>query len=135
MNNNRSIGLFFFILFMASSTSIHAESQAKKTKSQEAKIEGEVVDLSCYLSGGMRGEGHKTCAVGCIKKGTPAGLVDNDGNVFVIVAPSPGYAEYAAQTIRLSGKVKDNNISPSKMEIKDGESWSEVTLKGGTPQK
>ena len=131
--NNKCAGLVCFLIFIVLG-SIHADNHEKKSKKQSSSIEGEVVDLSCFLSGGMRGEGHKTCAIGCLTKGTPAGLVDNAGNIFVIIAPSPGYANFAAQTIRLSGKISGNNISPSKMEAKKGKKWAEIPLDGGSPK-
>ena len=61
-------------------------------------------------------KGMVSCAMRFLDRGTPAGLVDQDGNIFVIIAPSPGYAPYAAQTIRLSGNVDEGRISPKKME-------------------
>ncbi len=75
-----------------------------------------------------------SCAMRCLDRGTPAGLVDQDGNIFVIIAPSPGYAPYAAQTIRLSGNVDEGRISPKKMEAMNGQNWTEVTLQGGSPK-
>mgnify|MGYP001230016206 FL=1 len=130
---NRCMRLVCFLLLIVSG-SIRADNHEKKGKKQSSSIEGEVVDLSCFLSGGMRGEGHKSCAVGCLEKGTPAGIVDSAGNIFVIIAPSPGYANFAAQTIRLSGKITGNNISPTKMEAKKGKKWAEIPLDGGSPK-
>ena len=110
------------------------QNGVNKQKSKDSIIEGEVVDLTCFISRGLSGEGHKSCATRCLTRGAPAGLVDKDGNIFVIIAPSPGYATYAAQTIRLSGRVKDGRISPEKMEAVNGKNWKEVTLQGGSPK-
>ena len=106
---------------------------SNKQKSEEMLIEGEVVDLACFTSSELSGEGHKSCAMRCLTRGTPAGLVDQDGNVFVIIGPSPAYAPYAAQTIRLNGSVEGGRISPKKMETKSGKTWEEVKLSGGAP--
>ena len=102
-------------------------------KSDEMRIEGEVVDLACFTSRELSGEGHKSCATRCLTRGTPAGLVDQNGNVFVIIGPSPGYAPYAAQTIRLNGSVEGGRISPKKMEAKAGKTWEEGKVSGGAP--
>ena len=106
---------------------------SNKQKSDEMLIEGEVVDLACFTSRELSGEGHKSCAMRCLTRGTPAGLVDQNGNVFVIIGPSPGYAPYATQTIRLNGSVEGGRISPKKMEAKAGETWGKVKLSGGAP--
>ena len=113
---------------------LYPQNQGKKQKTKDSQIEGEVVDLTCYTSRGLSGEGHKACATRCLTRGAPAGLVDKDGNIFVIIAPSPGYASYAAQTIRLSGNVEDGRISPKKMEAITEEKWAEVALQGGSPK-
>ena len=93
---------------------LFAQNGSNKQKPEEMLIEGEVVDLACFTSRELSGEGHKSCAMRCLTRGTPAGLVDQDGNVFVIIGPSPGYAPYAAQTIRLNGSVEGGRISPKK---------------------
>ena len=113
---------------------LYPQNQVNKQKTKDSQIEGEVVDLTCYTSRGLSGAGHKSCATRCLTRGAPAGLVDQDGNIFVIIAPSPGYASYAAQTIRLSGSVEDGRISPNKMEAMTGKNWAEVALQGGSPK-
>ena len=123
-----------FLLFSIAFGVLYPKNQATKQKTKDSQIEGEVVDLTCYTSRGLSGEGHKACATRCLTRGAPAGLVDKDGNIFVIIAPSPGYASYAAQTIRLSGNVEDGRISPKKMEAITEEKWAEVALQGGSPK-
>ena len=111
-----------------------SQNGINKQKHKDSIIEDEVVDLTCYTSRGLSGAGHRACASRCLTRGAPAGLVDQDGNIFVIIAPSPGYASYAAQTIRLSGNVEEGRISPKKMEAMTGKNWAEVALKGGSPK-
>ncbi|MEA1882551.1 MAG: hypothetical protein U9N31_09155 [Candidatus Marinimicrobia bacterium] len=133
MKKKNSCFAIVILLFMATGY-LYPQDEAKKQKHKVLQIEGEVVDLACYTSREARGEGHVSCAMRCLNRGNPAGLVDQDGNVFVIIAPSPGYAPYAAQTIRLSGNVEGGRIGPKKMEAKTGENWVEVKLRGGSPK-
>ena len=132
--NKRKTGFILIILFTIVLGLLYPQNQATKQKTKDSQIEGEVVDLTCYTSRGLSGAGHKSCAIRCLTRGAPAGLVDQDGNIFVIIAPSPGYASYAAQTIRLSGSVEDGRINPNKMEAMTGKNWAEVTLQGGSPK-
>ena len=132
MNRNKPYIAFFIAIIMTIGY-LFAQDGSNKQKSEEMLIEGEVVDLACFTSSELSGEGHKSCAMRCLTRGTPAGLVDQNGNVFVIIGPSPGYAPYAAQTIRLNGSVEGGRISPKKMETKAGETWEEVKLSGGAP--
>ena len=132
--NKKKTSFVLFLLFSIAFGVLYPKNQATNQKTKDSQIEGEVVDLTCYISRGLSGAGHRSCAIRCLTRGAPAGLVDQDGNIFVIIAPSPGYASYAAQTIRLSGSVEDGRISPNKMEEMTGKNWAEVTLQGGSPK-
>lgn len=49
-------------------------------------VTGEVVDVSCYLQLGKRGEAHVACGTKCITNGQPIGLVDASGNLYLLFA-------------------------------------------------
>lgn len=51
-----------------------------------ATITGEVVDVSCYLQLGKRGEAHVACGSKCIANGQPIGLVDASDNLYLLMA-------------------------------------------------
>ena len=50
-----------------------------------AAVTGEVVDVSCYLQLGKRGEAHVACGSKCIANGQPIGLVDAEGNLYLLM--------------------------------------------------
>ena len=123
-----------FLVILMTCVFLNAQDELKEQKPKDVLIEGEVIELTCFTSRGAMGEGHKSCAMRCLNRGIPAGILDKDGNVFVILGPSPGYAPYAAQTIRLNGQLEDGRISPKKMEVIKGKIWQEISLKGGSPK-
>ena len=49
-------------------------------------VTGEIVDVSCYLQLGKRGEGHIACGSKCIAAGEPIGIVDADTTLYVLFA-------------------------------------------------
>src|SRR5947207_11605957 len=49
-----------------------------------ATITGELVEVSCYLQLGKRGEAHAPCGSDCIKHGQPAGIVDEKGELTLL---------------------------------------------------
>ncbi len=59
---------------------------AAPTVSKDLTVRGEVVDLYCDLSQGARGADHKECALACAKAGQPIGLVDADGNAYLLLS-------------------------------------------------
>jgi len=51
-----------------------------------ATVTGEVVEVSCYLQLGKRGEAHIPCGTKCINNGQPIGLVDAQNNLYLLFA-------------------------------------------------
>ncbi len=51
-----------------------------------ATVTGEVVDVSCYLQLGKRGEAHIPCGTKCITNGQPIGLLDRSGELTILFA-------------------------------------------------
>jgi hypothetical protein len=52
---------------------------------QEITVQGEVVDLSCYLAKGSKGPEHRACAQLCAKKGLPIGLLTPSGDLYLLI--------------------------------------------------
>jgi len=55
-------------------------------------IEGELVDTKCYLGMGAKGEDHQGCAVKCAESGIPLGVLEEDGQVHVVLTVTPEIA-------------------------------------------
>ena len=51
-----------------------------------ATVTGEVVDVSCYLQLGKRGEAHIACGSKCIANGQPIGILDAEGQLYIVMA-------------------------------------------------
>ncbi len=54
-------------------------------KGKPATISGEVVDVSCYLQLGKRGEKHIDCGSKCVQNGQPIGIVDDNGKLTLVM--------------------------------------------------
>ena len=53
---------------------------------KQTTVTGEVVDVSCFLQLGKRGESHVACGTKCIEHGEPVGLVDDKGKLYLLFA-------------------------------------------------
>jgi len=51
----------------------------------EVTLTGEIVDLSCYLTGGKKGRAHRACAKRCADRGLPIGILTEDGTVYLLL--------------------------------------------------
>ena len=70
---------------------------APKADAQDAiTVKGEIVDLACYLSKGSKGKRHKTCAELCAKKGLPIGVLNDAGDVYLLIEDHDDPAPYDA---------------------------------------
>lgn len=80
MLNRIAIAAFVasFIVAVASPAPAHAEGA-------DVTLTGEVVDLSCYLTGGKKGRAHRACAKRCADRGLPIGILTEDGSVYLLL--------------------------------------------------
>ena len=78
-------------------------------KGEEVTVKGEVIDLWCYLEGGDHGADHKDCATMCAKAGNPIGILDDKGNIYVVMGlkeHQPGkelLSDKMAETVTVNG--------------------------------
>ena len=65
-----------------------------------ATITGELVEVSCYLQLGKRGEAHAACGSDCIKHGQPAGIVDERGELTLLFVEEHDPRRYGEIDVR-----------------------------------
>jgi hypothetical protein len=82
-------------------------------------VTGEVVDISCYLQLGKRGEAHVPCGSKCIEHGQPIGLLDKDEKLYMLFAEEHHprrdglvdlkkvFAPLLAKTVTITGMMTD----------------------------
>lgn len=78
----------------------------------EVELEGEVVDLACFLPRGEkgRGPGHQECAEMCAEGGQPLGLLVEGGDVYLLVedhakpGPYGDMKELAGKDAKIGGQ-------------------------------
>jgi hypothetical protein len=87
----------------------HGDKMAKMDKTETVTLEGEVVDLYCFMKHPENGQGpdHAKCAKNCINKGLPIGFLVDD-EVYLIVGKEHESAaelvvDFAGAPARLKG--------------------------------
>ncbi len=81
---------------------------------QEVTVQGEVLDMSCYIAHGAKGKDHAGCAKMCVAAGQPMGLLATDGTVYLLYAPhddSSAYEltkDFAGKQVEVAGKAATN---------------------------
>jgi len=84
-----------------------------------ATVVGEVVDVSCYLQLGKRGEKHIPCGTNCIQNGAPIGVVDAKNDLYIVmveehdprrygnIALKEAMLPFMAKTVQVNGMLTD----------------------------
>ena len=78
------MGLFrlCLLLVLLGTTSPAAEVEPRGVRpGRLADLQGEIVEVGCYLRDGHRGEAHKGCALACLQNGGQLGLLEDDSGV------------------------------------------------------
>lgn len=100
---------------LAQNTEPQDVETASNQLSGEQTITGEILDMSCYMTGDAMGKGHQSCAQSCLDGGLPAGIMAENGQVYLLVENhdlSEAYEEaikHAAQNITITGEVVSKN--------------------------
>lgn len=75
-------------------------------------VKGELIDTYCYATMGAKGPSHRACATACVKKGIPAGLLEDGTNKVYVLLPNkdgsslpPEVMEKMAEKVTITGKV------------------------------
>ncbi|MHB8420084.1 MAG: hypothetical protein ACYDCL_18570 [Myxococcales bacterium] len=99
------------------------EAPAKKMekKAGEQTIQGELVDLACYLEHGGRGEKHKACATSCAQSGLPIGLLDKHGKLFLVIG------DHKPMNAQLADKMGDTVKATGKISTRSGMKLIEIS--------
>jgi hypothetical protein len=99
------------VLLLIPFTAFAADSAAKH---EEKTLQGEVLDLGCYLAHDGKGPDHAMCAKMCVKNGQPMGLLASDGTVYILTADHEDAKafnqtkEFAGQKVEIHGTVGIN---------------------------
>ncbi len=77
---------------------------------EDVTVQGEIIDMACYMAKGSRGAAHKACAQLCAKKGVPIGVLTDAGEVYLLLDdhnnpdPYDSARKLAGERAEISGK-------------------------------
>jgi hypothetical protein len=105
-------------------TATAAAAQAPKGK--PVTVTGRVVDNVCMLGMGLKGEGHRECAIGCDKAGVRMALLDEKANVLYtlmadkpFVDPNTKIREHLERVVTIKGDLFEAPGGQKVLAIKD----------------
>jgi hypothetical protein len=76
----------------------------------DVTVQGEIIDMACYMAKGSHGAAHKACAQMCAKKGVPIGVLTDGGEVYLLLDdhnnpdPYDSAKKLAGERAEVSGK-------------------------------
>jgi hypothetical protein len=84
----------------------HQHDPAATATATKQTMQGEVLDMACYMASGERGEKHKSCAQMCVQGGAPMGILTSDGKVVLLVEDHAAAKPYAQLKEKAGDQVK-----------------------------
>src|SRR3954447_9706618 len=95
------------------------EQKAWLEKGKAETIQGEVVDVSCYLQLGKTGPKHADCGAKCVRNGQPIGILTSNKELYLVIPEEhhprrdgqtnirDAFAAQMGQQVKVSGMVQD----------------------------
>src|SRR5215470_12684997 len=89
--------------------SIVLASDTTATSGKKVTITGEVRDISCYTTAGLKGMNHVACAKSCVLNGQELGIQTADGNIVMVLgngpndSPNKKLLPYVEQKVTVTG--------------------------------
>jgi len=66
-------------------TTVTSSIEGKPLKGKPMTVVGEIIDYSCYLQVGKRGDKHRDCGQKCARNGQPVGLLTKNGTIYLLI--------------------------------------------------
>ena len=85
---------------------------------EKVTVQGEVVDLACWVAHGAQGAEHAKCAQACAKGGQPIGLLTSEGTVYLLYASHQDASAFQETKEHAGQKVEITGLSASKGGIR-----------------
>ncbi len=96
--------IFAAVLILSSTLTVYS--------AETVSITGEIIDTYCFALMGAKGESHRQCAIECVQKGIPAGLLQDGTNKVYVLLPNKDKAplpkeviDKMAKKVTITGKV------------------------------
>src|SRR4051812_3098088 len=102
-------------------------------KGKAETIQGEVVDVSCYLQLGKTGPKHADCGAKCVRNGQPIGILTSNKELYLVIPEEhhprrdgqtnirDAFAAQMGQQVKVSGMVQESpqgkSIFVSNMDV------------------
>ncbi|HLE57972.1 MAG TPA: hypothetical protein VJB15_12870 [Rhodothermia bacterium] len=135
---------FIPLLLAIGITAFSSPASIDESTPDEITVTGKLIDTKCYgmnhvnvdndhMAPGKDGKMTTLpkCATACAAMGIPVGILEGgkaDGKVYVLVTPAGALANHQAKEARVTGTtVFAGSIIPTKVEVKDGGKWVDVT--------
>ncbi len=101
-------GIALLLLVCLATTALVVASD-EAHKGEKVTVQGEILDLACYVAQEAKGAEHAKCAQACVKGGQPMGLLAADGQVYVLYASHEDASafesakQHAGQRVAITG--------------------------------
>ena len=100
---------------VANASLVPAIAEQGHGTSKAVTVQGEILDLVCFVAHDGKGPKHAACAAKCLKQGQPMGLLAKDGTVYILFGDHDDVAafvkakEFVARNVEIVGTVANHD--------------------------
>jgi hypothetical protein len=95
---------------VATAAVMPAAAQHDHHDAKGVTVQGEVLDMACYMAHEGKGPQHAACAAMCLNAGQPMGLLAKDGTVYLLTGDHDDTSafvkakEFAGKNVEITGE-------------------------------
>ena len=99
----------------AAAAVIPAMAQHDHHAAKRLTVQGEILDMACFVAHESKGPKHASCAAMCLKAGQPVGLLAKDGTVYLLFGDHDDTSafvkakELAAKNVEIEGEAANRD--------------------------
>jgi hypothetical protein len=90
----------------------------EEEKHGSTTVQGEILDMACYVAHEAKGPDHAGCAKRCVKGGQPMGLLAEDGTVYLLYASHEDGSAFEATKEFAGQKVEVTGVEATRAGVK-----------------
>ncbi len=120
MRSSILVGSLVALALAASVAPARAQNKEHGTVAPAAErkvtVQGEVLDMACFVAHNGQGPSHAACAVSCLKSGQPMGLLAKDGTVYLLFADHADATaynktkEFGGKNVEIQGELASKGV-------------------------
>jgi hypothetical protein len=118
MQRTKTLLVLASVLVVLAGTGAIVADEKHAEHADQMTVQGEILDMACYVAHEAKGPDHAACAKRCVKGGQPMGLLLEDGTVYLLYASHEDGSAFETAKGHAGQKVEITGVAATQAGIK-----------------